>query len=86
MIDPKPFQDLSAKISELIAASPARDVEKNIRALLSSAFTKLDLVTREEFDVQREVLGRARQKLSELEERIARLESGSSPTPPAEPK
>ncbi len=86
MIDPKPFQELSAKISELIAASPARDVEKNIRALLSSAFTKLDLVTREEFDVQREVLSRARQKLAELEERIARLESGTSGEPPSSPK
>lgn len=86
MIDPKPLQDLGAKISELIAASPARDVEKNIRALLSSAFTKLDLVTREEFDVQREVLGRARQKLGELEERIARLEGGAPPQPPVEPK
>ncbi len=85
MIDPKPLQDLSAKISELIAASPARDVEKNIRALLSSAFTKLDLVTREEFDVQREVLARARQKLAELEERIARLEGGENQKP-AEPK
>ena len=85
MIDPKPLQDLSAKISELIAASPARDVEKNIRALLSSAFTKLDLVTREEFDVQREVLARARQKLAELEERIARLEGGEKQKP-AEPQ
>ncbi|MEY3200605.1 MAG: hypothetical protein RIR70_155 [Pseudomonadota bacterium] len=78
MLDPKPLQELSAKISELIAASPARDVEKNLRALLSSAFTKLDLVTREEFDVQREVLARARQKLAELEARIAALEAAAA--------
>jgi BMFP domain-containing protein YqiC len=75
MPEPKFLQDLSAKVSELIAASPARDVEKNLRALLSSAFGKLDLVTREEFDVQREVLARARQKLTELEARIAELEN-----------
>jgi BMFP domain-containing protein YqiC len=83
MIDPKPFQELSEKISALIAASPARDVEKNLRAMLSGAFTKLDLVTREEFDVQREVLARTRQKLSELEARIAALEAGN-PTPPTD--
>ena len=85
MIDPKSFQDLSAKFSELIAASPARDVEKNVRALMSSVFTKLDLVSREEFDVQREVLARSRQKLAELEARIAALEGGA-PQSPAETK
>lgn len=81
MFDPKPLQDLSAKISELLAATPARDVEKNVRALLTATFSKLDLVTREEFDVQREVLSRARQKLTELEARIAALE-GHAPNEP----
>ncbi|MCC4118985.1 accessory factor UbiK family protein, partial [Aromatoleum toluclasticum] len=55
--------------------NPARDFEKNAKALLGSAFGKLDLVTREEFNVQREVLAHARQKLAELEDRVATLES-----------
>ena len=50
------LDELNRKVAELIAASPAKDVEKNLRALLSSAFTRLDLVTREEFDIQQEVL------------------------------
>jgi BMFP domain-containing protein YqiC len=59
----------------VLAASPAGDVEKNLRALLASVFAKLDLVTREEFDVQREVLGRTREKLTALEARVAELEA-----------
>jgi len=66
---------LSARISEFLAASPAKDVEKNMRALLSAAFAKLDLATRAELDVHAKVLARAREKLSELEARVAELES-----------
>jgi ubiquinone biosynthesis accessory factor UbiK len=69
------LDDLSARISEFLAASPAKDVEKNVRALLSAAFAKLDLATRAELDVQAKVLARAREKLSELEARVAELES-----------
>ena len=69
------LDDLSARISEFLAASPAKDVEKNVRALLSAAFAKLDLATREELGVQAKVLARAREKLSELETRVAELES-----------
>ncbi len=58
------LDELNRKVSELIAASPAKDIEKNLRALLSSAFSRLDLVTREEFDIQQEVLGRTREKLA----------------------
>ncbi len=77
---PKPpgFEEISAKISELLANSPAQDIEKNLRAFLSSAFAKLDLVTREEFDVQREVLSRTRAKLEALEARLAELEGNKS--------
>lgn len=78
MLDPKAFDDLSARLSALIAASPAADLEKNARALLSGFFARLDLVTREEFDVQAQVLQRTREKLKDLEARIARLESGES--------
>jgi len=69
------LDDLSARISEFLAASPAKDVEKNVRALLSAAFAKLDLATRAELEVQAKVLARAREKLSELEARVAELES-----------
>ena len=69
------LDDLSARISEFLAASPAKDVEKNVRALLSAAFAKLDLATRAELEIQAKVLARAREKLSELEARVAELES-----------
>lgn len=68
------LDELNRKVAELIAASPAKDVEKNLRALLSSAFTRLDLVTREEFDIQQEVLRRTREKLESMEARVAELE------------
>ena len=74
MATPRLLDDIGAKLSELAANSPARDIEKNVKALLGSALSKLDLVTREEFEVQREVLAHARQKLAELELRIAQLE------------
>ena len=69
------FQELSARLSELIANSPARDLEKNARALLTSFFTRLDLVTREEFDVQSDVLRRTREKLEQLEAKVVELEN-----------
>jgi ubiquinone biosynthesis accessory factor UbiK len=75
MTETRMIEDLSARISEFLAASPAGDVEKNLRALLSSAFARLDLATREEFDVQAKVLARAREKLAELESRVAEIES-----------
>ena len=75
MSDTKFFDDLSAKLNELVKNSPARDIEKNARALLMQGFAKLDLVTREEFDIQAEVLARARQQLTALEARVAELEA-----------
>lgn len=74
MSTPRFLDEIGAKLSELAANSPARDIEKNVKAMLGSAFGKLDLVTREEFEVQREVLAHARQKLAELEARVAELE------------
>jgi BMFP domain-containing protein YqiC len=68
------IEELNKKISELVAATPAKDIEKNMRALLSSVFSRLDLVTREEFDVQQEVLGRTREKLQKMEVRVAEME------------
>ncbi|MFA6310971.1 MAG: accessory factor UbiK family protein [Sterolibacterium sp.] len=77
MLNPKSLDEISARISALIAASPAKDIEKNARALLSSAFAKLDLVTREEFDLQVAMLARTREKLSALEARVAALEANT---------
>ncbi|WP_410499911.1 accessory factor UbiK family protein [Chitinibacter sp. S2-10] len=75
MLKDKFFDEITGKISDAIAASPAKDVEKNIRAMMGSAFSKLDLVTREEFEVQQEVLARTRETLTQLEARVADLES-----------
>lgn len=75
MFNPKILDDISAKLNEVVANSPAKDVEKNVRALLAQGFAKLDLVTREEFDVQAQLLARTQQRLSELEARVAVLET-----------
>ncbi|WP_153132319.1 accessory factor UbiK family protein [Dechloromonas hortensis] len=74
MLDPKILEDFGAKMSALLANSPAKDIEKNAKAVMSGLLGKLDLVTREEFDVQAEVLARTRQKLKELEARVDALE------------
>ncbi len=74
MLDPKIFEDLAARLSAVIAASPAADIEKNARALLSSFLSKLDLVSREEFDIQTQVLLRTREKIKALEARLDALE------------
>jgi BMFP domain-containing protein YqiC len=68
-------EDLSAKLRETLSRSPAADLEKNIHALLQSAFTKLALVSREEFDVQTEVLRQTREKLDALERQLSALET-----------
>ena len=68
------FDEFSRKLSELAASSPLQDIEKNSRALLGQMFAKLDLVTREEFDVQQQLLLATREKLASLEARIAELE------------
>ena len=79
MLDPKLFEEFSARLSAIVAASPVADIEKNARALLSGFFAKLDLVSREEFDIQAQVLQRTREKLKALEERVARLEQPAEP-------
>ena len=73
------FEEVGSKISETIANSPAKDVEKNIKAMLGSVFNRMDLVTREEFDIQQQVLIKTRTKLVELEERLAKLEAVQEP-------
>jgi BMFP domain-containing protein YqiC len=79
MNQPRFFEELNSRVSDLIANSPAKDVEKNLRLLLGSFFSRLDLVTREEFDIQAKVLARTREKLEALEARVAELERRSTP-------
>jgi ubiquinone biosynthesis accessory factor UbiK len=69
------FTDLQEKINQALENSPAKDIEKNVKAMLSQGFSKLDLVTREEFDVQMHVLANTRAKLDALESRVAELEA-----------
>jgi ubiquinone biosynthesis accessory factor UbiK len=79
MLKQKLAQEVVGKVSEILAFSPAKDVEKNLKASLAAWLSKLDLVTREEFDVQTQVLARTREKLQELETRLARLEQTETP-------
>jgi len=74
-MDSKLLDDLNRRVKDLVDASPARDIEKNLRALMSSTFSRLDLVTREEFDVQQEVLKRTREKLEQMEAKVTELEA-----------
>ena len=75
MLASKVIDDVSARISAALAASPAHDVDKNVRALLTGALARLDLVTRDEFEVQAQVLRRTREKLEALSIRLAELEA-----------
>lgn len=74
MLDPKTLEQFGAKMSAMLANSPAKDIENNAKAVLSGFLSKLDLVTREEFDVQTQVLARTRDKLKNLEARVEALE------------
>ncbi|SFG85972.1 hypothetical protein SAMN05518865_120103 [Duganella sp. CF458] len=69
------FNDLQQKVNQVIENSPAKDIEKNVKAMMTQGFAKLDLVTREEFDIQAQMLAKARAKLELLEARLAELEA-----------
>ncbi len=75
MLNNEKLSEISNKIREIVKDSPLPDIEKNIDALLKGMFTKMELVTREEFDVQTEVLKRTRQKLEELEKKLSEVEA-----------
>ena len=81
MIDKRLFEELNQRISDALRQSPAADLEKNLRALLAGWFDRFDLVSREDFDVQKKLLERAQSKLAELEARIAVVE-GHKPDEP----
>lgn len=69
------FEDLSRKIKEMYQSSPASDMDKNMNALLQGAFSKLNLVSREEYDVQADLLRVSREKLDALEKKVSHLET-----------
>jgi BMFP domain-containing protein YqiC len=79
MSKPNFFEDMQAKMHQAIENSPVKDIEKNVKAMMSQGFAKLDLVTREEFDIQAQVLAKTRAKLEALELRVAQLESSKTP-------
>jgi BMFP domain-containing protein YqiC len=79
MLSAQWLEQLQQRVSEVLANSPAKDLDANLKAALNAFFARLDLVTREEFDIQVEVLRRTREKLEQLEAKLAALERGSPP-------
>lgn len=69
------MEDFQKNISDLIARSPAADLERNAKAMMGQAFTKMDLITREEFDVQAELLARSRERVEQLSVQVQQLEA-----------
>ena len=81
MFDPKSIDDIATRLSDAIPPgfnNIKEDLEKNFRAILQSALGKMDLVTREEFEVQKGVLAKTRSKLEDLEKRVAEIEQNIS--------
>ena len=77
------FEEFQKNVSELIARSPAAEIERNVKAFMGQAFNKMDLVTRDEFDIQVDMLKRVQERaqtletqIQQLEQRITLLESG----------
>ena len=81
MLNQKIIEEVSAKFKDALGQSPVADIEKNLRAVLQGVFAKLELVTREEFDVQQAVLLRTREKLEQLEATVAKIEQASNKAP-----
>ena len=75
MLNPKTFDELAARIGQAIENSPAKDIEKNVKAMLASGIARLDLVPRAEFEIQAQVLLKTREKVEALEQRLAELEA-----------
>lgn len=72
------LDEVQRNLSDLIARSPAADLQRNAKAMMSDAFSRMDLVTREEFDIQVELLARTRGRLDALEAQLKRIESGDA--------
>lgn len=81
MLNSRPLDELAARIGQAFENSPAKDIEKNIKTMLTNGLARLDVVPRAEFDVQAQVLLRTREKLEALERRLADLEARMAPAP-----
>ncbi|CDM24261.1 accessory factor UbiK family protein [Castellaniella defragrans] len=68
------FDDFQKNMSELLAKTPAADIERNMKAFMAQTFARMDLVTREEFDIQADLLARALERIEALEARVQALE------------
>jgi BMFP domain-containing protein YqiC len=68
-------EDVQKKVMDAVKDSPAKDIEKNVRGMMNQGFQKMDLITRQEFDIQVQVLAKTRAKLEELEAKVAALEA-----------
>ena len=79
MKTPDFLNEFQEKMQQLFENSPAKDIEKNMKAMMVPFFSKLDLVTREEFDIQTQVLAKTRIRLEELEKRVMQLEAQARP-------
>jgi BMFP domain-containing protein YqiC len=79
----KTLDELAARIGKAVEASPAKDIEKNVKAMLQGSLSRLDLVTRAEFETQAAVLLKTREKLERLEARVAELEARVPPPAPS---
>ena len=75
MLGRKILEEMSKKISEVLEASPVKDIEKNIRAILSSTLSRLDMVTRKEFDLQQEMLVHTRKAIDQVCVRLDKIDS-----------
>jgi BMFP domain-containing protein YqiC len=80
----KTLDELAARIGKAVEASPAKDIEKNVKALLQGGLSRLDVVPRAEFETQAAVLLKTREKLERLEARVNELEAraGAASAPP----
>ncbi len=73
------FETLQARIAKMLEDTPAADLRNNLRALLQQGFEHFDLATREQLDLQTELLARAQARIAELEGRIERMERAAMP-------
>jgi BMFP domain-containing protein YqiC len=76
--DSKTLDDLAARIGKAVEASPVKDVEKTVKTMLMNGLSRLDVVPRADFDTQAAVLAKTREKLDQLEARVAALEARES--------
>jgi len=83
MLNREALDELARKISQAMKESPAKDVEKNVKAMLQSGLRRLNVVPREEFEIQAQLLSRTREKLEALEARVAELEAARASGPEA---